>query len=127
MRIFAAGLVACAALAQEPGLNISANALKADVSFLASDLLEGRGTPSRGLDLAGEFIASQFRRAGLEPAGNDGNDQYFQNADFESVTAKTEGLSVTIEVGGKSVTAAAGTISAPSSPARRNDCNRRGR
>ena len=30
---------------------------------------------SRGLDIAGEYIASQFRRLGLEPAGDDG---YFQ-------------------------------------------------
>ncbi len=56
--------------------HITANSLRGDVSFLASDLLEGRDTPSRGLDIAGEFIASQFRRIGLEPAGDDG---YFQN------------------------------------------------
>ena len=55
--------------------HITANSLRADVSFLASDLLEGRDTPSRGLDIAGEYIASQFRRLGLEPAGGDG---YFQ-------------------------------------------------
>jgi hypothetical protein len=106
--------VACAAWAQSPSLNIGANALKADVSFLASDALEGRGTPSRGLDLAGEFIASQFRRAGIEPAGNEG---YFQTAAFEGVTAKTEGLSVSFEVGGKTITAPAGSIVAPSSGA----------
>jgi len=56
--------------------HITANSLRADVSFLASDLLEGRDTPSRGLDIAGEYIASQFRRLGLEPAGDDG---YFQS------------------------------------------------
>jgi len=55
--------------------HITANALRGDVSFLASDLLEGRDTPSRGLDIAGEYIASNFRRVGLEPAGEDG---YFQ-------------------------------------------------
>ena len=55
--------------------HISANSLRGAVSFLASDLLEGRDTPSRGLDIAGEYIASQFRRLGLEPAGDDG---YFQ-------------------------------------------------
>jgi Zn-dependent M28 family amino/carboxypeptidase len=56
--------------------HITANSLRGDVSFLASDLLEGRDTPSRGLDIAGEYIASQFRRLGLEPAGDDG---YFQS------------------------------------------------
>ena len=55
--------------------HITANSLRGDVSFLASDLLEGRDTPSRGLDIAGEYIASQFRRLGLEPAGDDGYSQ----------------------------------------------------
>jgi len=58
---------------------ISPNALRGDLSFLSSDLLEGRGTPSRGLEIAGEFIAAQFRRAGLEPALNG---DYFQVADM---------------------------------------------
>ena len=57
--------------------HVSADSLRGSLSFLASDLLEGRATPSRGLDLAAEYIAAQFRRAGLEPAGDDG---YFQTA-----------------------------------------------
>ncbi len=59
---------------------ISSDSLKGHLSFLASDLLEGRDTPSRGLDLAAEYIAAQFRRAGLEPVGDDG---YFQTANWE--------------------------------------------
>lgn len=55
--------------------NVTADSLKGNLTFLASDLLEGRGTPSRGLDIAAEFIAANFRRAGLEPVGDDG---YFQ-------------------------------------------------
>ena len=51
--------------------HITANALRGDVSFLASDLLEGRDTPSRGLDIAAEYIASSFRRMGLEPVSGD--------------------------------------------------------
>jgi hypothetical protein len=51
--------------------HITPNALRADVSFLASDLLEGRDTPSRGLDIAAEYIASSFRRMGLEPVTGD--------------------------------------------------------
>jgi hypothetical protein len=61
---------------------ISANSLRGHLSFIASDALEGRGTPSRGLDLAAEYIAAQFRRAGLEPAGDDG---YFQTADWNTI------------------------------------------
>jgi hypothetical protein len=60
-------------------VNIQPDSLRANLSFLASDLLEGRGTPSKGLDLAAEFIASRFRAAGLEPVGDDG---YFQTADW---------------------------------------------
>lgn len=56
---------------------ITAEGLRGHVSFLASDLLEGRGTPSRGLEIAAEYLAAQFRRAGLEPAASGG---YFQLA-----------------------------------------------
>lgn len=74
---------------------ISADSMRGHLSFLASDLLEGRGTPSRGLDLAAEYIAAQFRRAGLEPGGDNG---YFQ---MSSVTARgaTEGTPVKNVVG----------------------------
>src|SRR5690242_16957585 len=57
--------------------HISADSLRGHLSFIASDALEGRATPSRGLDLAAEYIAAQFRKAGLEPIGDDG---YFQTA-----------------------------------------------
>lgn len=62
---------------------VSAESMKGHLSFLASDALEGRRTPSRGLDIAAEYIAAQFRRAGLEPAGGDG---YFQTAEWRLVS-----------------------------------------
>ena len=58
---------------------ISADSLRGHLSFIASDLLEGRATPSRGQEIAAEYIAAQFRRAGLEPVGDDG---YFQTANW---------------------------------------------
>ena len=72
---------------------ISASDLRGRLSFLASDLLEGRDTPSPGLDIAAEYIASEFRRAGLEPGGNDG---YFQIANFELLTPVKDGFSLRI-------------------------------
>ena len=51
--------------------------LKGDLSFLASDTLLGRYTPSPGLAVAAEFIASRFREVGLEPGGDH---DYFQVA-----------------------------------------------
>ena len=80
-------------LAARIAAHVRANDLKADVSFLASDALEGRATPSRGLDLAAEYIAAQFRRAGLEPVGDDG---YFQTAGYQVVKANPEGLAFTL-------------------------------
>lgn len=49
--------------------------VESTIRFLADDLLEGRGTPGRGLDIAAVYLAGEFQAAGLEPA-NAGS--YFQ-------------------------------------------------
>ncbi|QBE65508.1 M28 family peptidase [Pseudoduganella lutea] len=79
---------------------ISADSLRGHLSFLASDLLEGRGTPSRGLDLAAEYIAAQFRRAGLEAVGDDG---YFQTANWQQAHRDAKDFTLTVQAGGKPV------------------------
>jgi len=61
---------------------VSADSLRGHLSFIASDMLEGRNTPSRGLEIAAEYIAAQFRRAGLEPAGDAGGESYFQTSEW---------------------------------------------
>src|SRR5262249_30276189 len=102
----ATGLLAAqgkAPAAQRIAAYVRPNDLKADVSFLASDALQGRATPSPGLEMAAEYIAAQFRRAGLEPAGDDG---YFQNASYQSVKPNPEGLELTLD----GVKAEAGTV-----------------
>ena len=76
--------------------HISAQSLEGHVSFLASDRLEGRDTPSPGLDIAAEYIAAQFRRAGLKPAGDDG---YFQTAPFIVSELSSAGAKLTVESG----------------------------
>ena len=94
----ATGLLAAqgeAPTAQRIAAHVRPNDLKADVSFLASDALQGRATPSPGLDMAAEYIAAQFRRAGLEPVGDDG---YFQNASYQSVKPNPDGLEFTLDV-----------------------------
>jgi len=50
------------------------------VSFLASDEMNGRDTPSKELDVAAEFVAERFRKAGLEGLGPDG--AFFQTAEL---------------------------------------------
>jgi hypothetical protein len=72
---------------------ISPSSLRGHLSFIASDLLEGRDTPSRGLDIAAEYIAAQFRRAGLEPVGDDG---YFQTATWQ--VAEPDALGFRLEL-----------------------------
>ena len=52
---------------------ISPDRIRAHVKFLASDLLEGRGTGQRGGDIAAEYIATQFATYGLKPGGDNGS------------------------------------------------------
>jgi len=90
-----------AAQAADPvSARISAQSLRGHLSFLASDLLEGRGTPSRGQDLAAEYIAAQFRRAGLEPAGDDG---YFQTSNWQYAERDMSRFAFTVQAGGRSI------------------------
>ncbi|HEX8177375.1 MAG TPA: M28 family peptidase [Pyrinomonadaceae bacterium] len=55
---------------------ITAQQLKDYLTFVASDEMEGRDTPSRGLDITAKFIAVNLSRWGIKPAGDDGT--YFQ-------------------------------------------------
>jgi hypothetical protein len=55
---------------------ISAAQLRSYLSFIASDEMEGRDTPSRGLDTTAKFIAMNLERWGLKPAGDNGT--FFQ-------------------------------------------------
>lgn len=76
---------------------ISANSMKGHVSFLASDLLEGRNTPSPGLEIAAEYIAAQFRRAGLEHIP--GTNSYFQVAPWSHRQIPLENVALHFRVG----------------------------
>ncbi|HTO74062.1 MAG TPA: M20/M25/M40 family metallo-hydrolase [Gemmatimonadales bacterium] len=51
---------------------VDSTSYRAHLEFLASDLLEGRGTATRGGALAAAYIATQFERLGLKPAGDSG-------------------------------------------------------
>src|SRR5579859_1717519 len=63
--------------------SIDAERIRAHVKFLADDLLEGRGTGTRGGDIAANYIAAQFALYGLKPAGDNGT--YLQKVDFTGV------------------------------------------
>ncbi len=56
----------------EVGLSdIQSSKLRADVTFLASDALEGRLSLQRGSEVAIQWIVSEFAKAGLKPAAGD--------------------------------------------------------
>ena len=83
-RFLVASVVACAlftsaSAAPAPRAEVarSAENMKAHMTFLSSDLLEGRDSGSRGFDIAAEYVASQFHQLGLTPAGDKGT--FFQH------------------------------------------------
>lgn len=90
---------------------ISADSLRGHLSFIASDLLEGRNTPSRGLDIAAEYIAAQFRRAGLEPAGDDG---YFQTANWVISEKNLSDFRFVVESGDHTINVGSGQFNSAS-------------
>ena len=50
---------------------VSADVMRGHLTYLADDALEGRAPGTRGGDLAAKYIAAQFARLGLKPAGDD--------------------------------------------------------
>ena len=80
---------------------ISANQLRDYLTFIASDEMEGRDTPSRGLDLTAKFLAMNLARWGFKPAGDEGS--FFQRIDLRrnrNDTAQTKA-----ELNGRALTA----------------------
>lgn len=101
------GLGACAAggpisvedqVAQERAM-FNPDRIEADVTFLADDLLRGRDTGSEGYRIAANYVAAEFARLGLKPAGNNGG--YFQEVPFKTAQVDMEMSAMSITVGGK--------------------------
>jgi Zn-dependent M28 family amino/carboxypeptidase len=92
-------LAAGPAVAADPPA-LSADRIKRDVAHLASDRLEGRGPGTRGEDLATEYIAGEFRKAGLTPAGDRGT--FLQPVPLVRVVTGTD-ATITASKGGTGV------------------------
>jgi Zn-dependent M28 family amino/carboxypeptidase len=60
---------------------ISANQIRDYLTFIASDEMEGRDTPSRGLDVTAKFLAMNLSRWGFKPAGDNGS--FFQRIELQ--------------------------------------------
>jgi Zn-dependent M28 family amino/carboxypeptidase len=80
--------------------HFSKPALRANMRFLADDLLEGRGTGTRGQEIAAHYVAAQFEAFGLEPGGSTRN-SYFQPVPFREVTADPARCEASITRNGK--------------------------
>ena len=76
------------ATAEQAMTSVDAQRIRAHVKFLASDLLEGRGTGQRGGDIAAEYMAAQFALYGLKPAGNNGT--YMQKVPFDGIATQDD-------------------------------------
>jgi Zn-dependent M28 family amino/carboxypeptidase len=80
--------------------------LRAHLSFLSSDLMEGRGTGQRGGDLTVAYLEAQALAIGLQPANGT---SYRQLVKIAGVKAAPQDSSVMLEAGGKAVPSAFGT------------------
>jgi hypothetical protein len=96
----AAGLLATVAVgAASPP--IPPAALLDHIKFLSSDELEGRGNGSAGLERAADYIAQQFRAAGLRPGGIDGG--WFQPFGITTGLNADEGNALVLYAGPRAV------------------------
>ncbi|MCL5744558.1 MAG: M28 family peptidase [Acidobacteria bacterium] len=99
-RLIPAILFGAQLLSAQPAA-ISGERMRADVKFLSSDLLEGRGIGARGGDLATEYLAAQFAIAGAQPAGENGT--YFQTVPLVGVRTLPGSTVSAIGRGGRAV------------------------
>ncbi len=76
---------------------VTAQQMKDYLTFIASDELEGRDTPSRGLDIAALYIASHLSRWGIKPAGDNGT--YFQKIPLRQ--SKVNAADTKLDLNGK--------------------------
>ena len=80
---------------------ISANQIKDYLTFIASDEMEGRDTPSRGLDTTAKFLALNLARWGFKPAGDAGS--FLQRIDLRRDRA--DNGQTKVEINGRTLTA----------------------
>jgi Zn-dependent M28 family amino/carboxypeptidase len=104
------------AVAAAPAFTPSAAAIKAHMSFLADDLLEGRESGTRGYDIAANYVASQYAVMGVKPAGDNGS--YLQQVPLTAYRSANEGGVSYTGADGKSGALAFGEDYLPSAQAR---------
>ena len=96
--LFLMSLMACKTETDESIKTIS---IKDDVTFLASDALEGRQTGSNGEQKAAAYIAERFKNIGLQEKGTEG---YFQSFSFRPKTDPHQEVNYTVKDGDSTIT-----------------------
>jgi hypothetical protein len=86
--------------AQQARDHFTEAALRAHMRYLSDDLLEGRGTGTRGQELAAKYVAEEFEAAGLEPAGVNGT--FVQPVPFRQITVDATKCELSITRDGRS-------------------------
>ncbi len=79
--------------------DFSANRIEADITFLADDLLRGRDTGSEGYRIAANYVAAEYARLGLKPAGDDGS--YLQEVPFQKAKLDQEAAAMSLVIDGE--------------------------
>src|SRR6266576_3766551 len=85
--------ITCSAVAAQTQPAITAADLRQRLYLIADDSMMGRETGSEGAFKASAYVAAEFRRLGLEPAGDKGT--YFQTVPFSVVAADPQSRLVT--------------------------------
>ncbi len=99
--------VASAVSAATTSAEITASDLSARIAELADDKYQGRAPASDGGRAAGQWIADEMARVGLEPGGDDGS--YFQAVPLVKSTLDGDASSLTIAGAAGPVDLAVGT------------------
>lgn len=90
---------------------ISADNIKAHMTFLADDAMKGRESGKPEYMIAANYVAAQYQFMGLKPAGDNGS--FFQTVNFVSAEVTSEGSSMTLTGGGKTLDLTYGKDFAP--------------
>ncbi len=96
-------VLSCGAALSQTNNPIREENIRAELGFLASDAMQGRRSGTNYERIAAEYIGSQFRQFGLEPAGDTdsaGNKTFVQRVPLESAksisgTSETSDASAT--------------------------------
>ncbi len=81
-------------------VSVEKSRIQAHLEFLADDQLEGRDTGSQGYEIAANYVASEFKKMGLLPAGENG---FMQRVPFRRAYLDQNSTSAIIDTGNETI------------------------